>query len=54
MTTKIDYLQHNMRFLVELLHSVKSERLEWMIIVLITLELLVSLYGLFLGGGGVH
>jgi len=51
MNTKTEYLQHNMRFLVELLHSHKGERLEWMIIVLITAELLVSLYSLFNGGG---
>jgi len=47
MNTKTEYLQHNMRFFVELLHSQKGERLEWMIIVLISLELLVSLYELF-------
>mmetsp|Transcript_19008 Transcript_19008/g.37309 ORF Transcript_19008/g.37309 Transcript_19008/m.37309 type:complete len:452 (-) Transcript_19008:258-1613(-) len=46
---KADYLQSNMRFLVELIHSHKGERLEWMIIWLITLELLVSLYGLYTG-----
>jgi len=43
MNTKTDYLQHNMRFFLELLHSQKSERLEWMIIVLISLELVVSI-----------
>ncbi|GBG28373.1 Sporulation protein RMD1 [Hondaea fermentalgiana] len=46
---KASYLQSNMRFLVELIHSHKGERLEWMIIVLITLELIVSVYGLFTG-----
>lgn len=49
MTTKIDHMQHNMHFSVELLHTHKSERLEWMIIFLIAMELLVSVYGLYKG-----
>jgi uncharacterized Rmd1/YagE family protein len=48
MNTKTDYLQHNMRFFVELLHSARSDRLEIIIIVLITLELLVGLTELYM------
>lgn len=49
LNTKAEYLQHNMKFFIELLHSRKGERLEWMIIVLIAMELLVSLYGVVNG-----
>ena len=49
MHTKIEFLQHNMRFLLEIMNSHKSERLEWMIIILISFELLVSLYSLSIG-----
>jgi len=49
LNTKADYLQQNMRFFLELIHSQKGERLEWMIIILISLELLVSVLSLILG-----
>eukprot|EP00511_Aplanochytrium_stocchinoi_P000990 CAMPEP_0204842000 /NCGR_PEP_ID=MMETSP1346-20131115/44350_1 /ASSEMBLY_ACC=CAM_ASM_000771 /TAXON_ID=215587 /ORGANISM="Aplanochytrium stocchinoi, Strain GSBS06" /LENGTH=455 /DNA_ID=CAMNT_0051980515 /DNA_START=95 /DNA_END=1462 /DNA_ORIENTATION=- len=50
MNTKTEYLQQNMRFFVEVLHSKKSERLEWIIIYLITGELLISIYNAVLIG----
>jgi uncharacterized Rmd1/YagE family protein len=37
-------LQHNVRFFLEILQNRKSDTLEWIIILLITGEICVSLY----------
>lgn len=42
--TKIGHLQHHMRFIIEGLQASKSERLEWLIIMLIAAELGISIY----------
>ena len=39
-----DILQHNVRFFLEILQNRKSDTLEWIIILLITGEICVSLY----------
>lgn len=38
------WLQHNVRFFLEILQNRKSDTLEWIIILLITGEICVSLY----------
>jgi uncharacterized Rmd1/YagE family protein len=38
------YLQHNIRFLQEILQNRKSDFLEWLIIALIGAEILLSVY----------
>lgn len=43
---KLELIQHNTKFFLELLGSHRGERLEWYIIFLITAELFVSLYEL--------
>lgn len=40
-------LQHNIRFLQEILQNRKSDFLEWLIIVLIGAEILISVYDIF-------
>jgi hypothetical protein len=37
-------LQHNIRFLQEILQNRKSDFLEWLIIILISVEILISVY----------
>lgn len=39
-------MQHNIRFLQEILQNRRSDFLEWVIIILISAEILISLYGL--------
>ncbi|CCI49891.1 hypothetical protein ABG067_006732 [Albugo candida] len=46
---KLELIQHNTKFFLEVLGTHKSERMEWYIIVLIAAELLVSIYGLIQG-----
>lgn len=41
------YLQHNIRFLQEILQNRKSDFLEWLIIILIGAEILISVYDIF-------
>ncbi|KAK4768893.1 hypothetical protein SAY86_027043 [Trapa natans] len=45
----LDYYvrQHNIRFLQEILQNRKSDFLEWLIIVLIAAEILISVYDIF-------
>jgi uncharacterized Rmd1/YagE family protein len=40
---KLDFIQMNTQFYMELQHSVKSERAEWLIIILIMTEVLLAL-----------
>nr|CCA20086.1 conserved hypothetical protein [Albugo laibachii Nc14] len=47
---KLELIQHNTKFFLEVLGTHKSERMEWYIIFLIAAELLVSIYGLIQGG----
>jgi uncharacterized Rmd1/YagE family protein len=39
-------LQHNIRFLQEILQNRKSDFLEWLIIILISVEILISVYNI--------
>jgi uncharacterized Rmd1/YagE family protein len=41
---KLDFIQMNTQFYMELQHSVKSERAEWLIIILIMTEVLLALF----------
>ncbi|CAD5179155.1 protein RETARDED ROOT GROWTH-LIKE [Musa acuminata AAA Group] len=44
---KLKFVEHNIRFLQEILQNRKSVFLEWLIIVLIAVEILISLYNIF-------
>jgi uncharacterized Rmd1/YagE family protein len=39
-------VQHNIRFLQEILQNRKSDFLEWLIIILISVEILISVYNI--------
>ncbi|KAJ8637012.1 hypothetical protein MRB53_011279 [Persea americana] len=41
---KLKFVEHNIRFLQEILQNRKSETLEWLIIILIGIEVLISIY----------
>ncbi|KAK6228126.1 hypothetical protein SCA6_000466 [Theobroma cacao] len=43
---KLKFVEHNIRFLQEILQNRKSDFLEWLIIVLISTEIVISLYDL--------
>lgn len=43
---KLKFVEHNIRFLQEILQNRKSDFLEWLIIVLISVEIVISLYDL--------
>uniref|UniRef100_M4BVL5 DUF155 domain-containing protein n=1 Tax=Hyaloperonospora arabidopsidis (strain Emoy2) TaxID=559515 RepID=M4BVL5_HYAAE len=45
---KLELIQHNTKFFLEVLHSHKGERLEWYIIILISVELGIGVYELLL------
>ena len=47
------FLQHNVRFFLEVLQNRKSDTLEWIIIFLIAGEICVSLYEILHGSGVV-
>jgi uncharacterized Rmd1/YagE family protein len=40
---KLNLIQHNTKFFLELLHNQKSDRLEWIIIILIATEIMLTL-----------
>jgi uncharacterized Rmd1/YagE family protein len=40
---KLNLIQHNTKYFLEIMHNQKSDKLEWTIIVLIAVEILVSL-----------
>ncbi|KAK4280046.1 hypothetical protein QN277_011721 [Acacia crassicarpa] len=44
---KLKFVEHNIRFLQEILQNRKSDFLEWLIIALIGVEILLSLYNIF-------
>ncbi|KAJ0047127.1 hypothetical protein Pint_06126 [Pistacia integerrima] len=44
---KLKFVEHNIRFLQEILQNRKSDFLEWLIIILISAEIVISLYDLF-------
>ncbi|KAK4769131.1 hypothetical protein SAY86_027281 [Trapa natans] len=44
---KLKFVEHNIRFLQEILQNRKSDFLEWLIIVLIAAEILISVYDIF-------
>ncbi|XP_054802000.1 protein RETARDED ROOT GROWTH-LIKE [Prosopis cineraria] len=44
---KLKFVEHNIRFLQEILQNRKSDFLEWLIIALIGVEILLSLYDIF-------
>ncbi|PIA64675.1 hypothetical protein AQUCO_00100261v1 [Aquilegia coerulea] len=41
---KLKFVEHNIRFLQEILQNRKSDFLEWLIIILISVEIMISLY----------
>ncbi|ERM95756.1 hypothetical protein AMTR_s00023p00247850 [Amborella trichopoda] len=43
---KLKFVEHNIRFLQEILQNRKSDFLEWVIILLISVEILISLYNI--------
>ncbi|CAN6471001.1 unnamed protein product [Victoria cruziana] len=43
---KLKFVEHNIRFLQEILQNRKSDFLEWIIILLISVEILISLYNI--------
>eukprot|EP01084_Bolivina_argentea_P040487 74824_1 len=43
----LQLIQHNTKFFLEILHNQKSDKLEWIIIILISLEICVSLTDMF-------
>lgn len=43
---KLKFVEHNIRFLQEILQNRKSDFLEWLIIILIAAEIIISVYGL--------
>ncbi|OMO81101.1 hypothetical protein COLO4_23761 [Corchorus olitorius] len=43
---KLKFVEHNIRFLQEILQNRKSDFLEWLIIILISAEIVISLYDL--------
>ncbi|MCO5547833.1 hypothetical protein L7F22_001285 [Adiantum nelumboides] len=48
---KLEIIQHNVRFFLEILQNRKSDTLEWIIILLIAGEICVSLYEILHGSG---
>ncbi|KAM7499199.1 hypothetical protein LguiA_023613 [Lonicera macranthoides] len=44
---KLKFVEHNIRFLQEILQNRKSDFLEWLIIILIGAEILISVYDIF-------
>ncbi|KAH7442775.1 hypothetical protein KP509_02G001100 [Ceratopteris richardii] len=48
---KVEIIQHNVRFFLEVLQNRKSNSLEWIIIFLIAAEICVSLYEIMHGSG---
>ncbi|KAI5082304.1 hypothetical protein GOP47_0002047 [Adiantum capillus-veneris] len=50
---KLEIIQHNVRFFLEILQNRKSDTLEWIIILLIAGEICVSLYEILHGSGVV-
>ncbi|XP_077232974.1 protein RETARDED ROOT GROWTH-LIKE-like [Tasmannia lanceolata] len=45
---KLKFVEHNIRFLLEILQNRKSDFLEWLVIILISGELLISVYQMIL------
>ncbi|KAJ3682801.1 hypothetical protein LUZ60_013028 [Juncus effusus] len=43
---KLKFVEHNIRFLQEILQNRKSDFLEWLIIILISVEILISVYNI--------
>ncbi|KAL3681090.1 hypothetical protein R1sor_024046 [Riccia sorocarpa] len=50
---KLNIIQHNVRFFLEILQNRKSDTLEWIIILLITGEICVSLYDILHTAGAI-
>ncbi|KAF5733780.1 hypothetical protein HS088_TW16G00220 [Tripterygium wilfordii] len=50
---KLKFVEHNIRFLQEILQNRKSDFLEWLIIVLISVEIIISLYELINRSGSL-
>eukprot|EP00257_Ricinus_communis_P007453 XP_002523919.2 uncharacterized protein LOC8281964 [Ricinus communis] len=48
---KLKFVEHNIRFLQEILQNRKSDFLEWLIIVLISVEIIISVFDLALRSG---
>jgi uncharacterized Rmd1/YagE family protein len=51
---QLQLIQHNTKFFVEVLHSQKSDMLEWVIIGLISVEIALSLYDIYVGQLASH
>lgn len=45
---KLKFVEHNIRFLQEILQNRKSDFLEWLIIILISVEILISVFNIYL------
>ncbi|KAJ0979316.1 hypothetical protein J5N97_014790 [Dioscorea zingiberensis] len=45
---KLKFVEHNIRFLQEILQNRRSDFLEWLIIILISVEILISVYNILL------
>jgi uncharacterized Rmd1/YagE family protein len=43
---KLKFVEHNVRFLQEILQNRKSATLEWLIIILISMEIAISFYNM--------
>jgi len=52
LATKMELMQNNVKYFLEILQNRKSDTLEWIIIVLISGEICVSLYDIFTRGAG--
>lgn len=52
LATKMELMQNNVKYFLEILQNRKSDTLEWIIIVLISGEICVSLYDICTRGGG--
>jgi uncharacterized Rmd1/YagE family protein len=46
---KLNFIQDNLKYFLEILQARKSDSLEWTIIILIAVEIVLSLYELKLG-----
>ena len=44
---KVDLIQNNTKFFMEVLHNQKSDKLEWAIIILLLFEIMLCLYDIF-------
>jgi required for meiotic nuclear division protein 1 len=54
LTRKLDLVSKTSELYLDLIHNRQSLRVEWYIVILILFEIALSLYAMFIAGGGAH